>query len=81
LPDNCIKAVDLFARVEKEVTHWLFEEGELGLGDDVWCRSASGIDMIVAATTTPRKYDLAVRRNGAFGDGRFDEIRMARSRQ
>ena len=81
LPDNGIKTVDLFPRVEKDVTHWLLEEGELGLGDDVWCRPASGIDMIVAATTTPRKNDFTVRLNGAFGgDCRVDEIRMARSR-
>src|SRR5882724_12050510 len=48
LPDNGIKAVDLFPRVEKDVTNRLLEDGELGLGNDVWCRSASGIDMIVA---------------------------------
>jgi hypothetical protein len=82
LPDNGIKAVDLFPRVEKDVTHWLLEEGELGLGDDVRCRPASGIDMMVAAATTPRKDDFTVRLNGAFGgDCRLDEIRMARSRQ
>jgi hypothetical protein len=81
LPDNGIKAVDLFPRVEKEVTHWLLEEGELGPGDDVWCRPASGIDMIVAAATTPRKDDFTIRLNGAFlADCRLDEIRMARSR-
>ena len=67
LPDNGIKAVDLFPRVEEDVTHRLLEEGELGLGDDVWCRPASGIDMIVAVATTPRKDDFTVRRNGAFG--------------
>jgi hypothetical protein len=66
--------------VEKDVTNRLLEEGELGLGDDVWYRSPSGIDMIVAAATTPRKDDFAVRLNGAVaGDGRFDEIRMTRS--
>ncbi len=82
LPDNGIKAVDLFPRVEKDVTHRFLEEGDLGLGDDVWCRPASGIDMIVAAATTPRKDDFAVRLNGAFGgDRRLDEIRMARSRR
>jgi hypothetical protein len=81
LPDNGIKAVDLFPRVLKDVTHWLLEEGELGLGDDVWCRPASGIDMIVAAATTPRKDDFTVRLNGAFaGAGRLDGIRMTRSR-
>jgi hypothetical protein len=81
LPDNGIKAVDLFPRVGKDVTHRFFEEGELGLGDDVWCRPASGIDMIVAAATTPRKDDFTVRLNRAFGgDCRLDEIRMARSR-
>ncbi len=81
LPDNGIQAVDLFPRVEKHVTHRLLEEGELSLGDDVWCRAASGIDMIVADATTPRKDDFTVRRNGASGgDGRLDEIRMARSR-
>jgi len=81
LPDNGIKAIDLFPRVEKDVTHRLLEERELGLGDDVWCRPASGIDMIVAAATTPRKDDFTVRLNGAFGgDGRLDEIRMTRSR-
>jgi hypothetical protein len=81
LPDNGIKAVDLFPRVEKDFTHWLLEEDELGLGDDVRCRPASGIDMIVAAATTPRKGDFTVRLNGAFGrDGRLDEIRMARFR-
>jgi hypothetical protein len=81
LPDNGIKAVDLFPRVEKDVTHRFLEEGELGLGDDVWCRPASGIDMIVAAATTPRKDDFTVRLNGAFGGGgRLDEIRMARPR-
>jgi hypothetical protein len=53
LPDNGIKAVDLFPRVEKDVTHGFLEEGELSLGDDVWCRAASGIDMIVADATTP----------------------------
>ena len=82
LPDNGIKAVDLFPRVEKDVTHWLLEEGELGLGDDVRCRPASRIDMMVAAATTPRKDDFTVRLNGAFGgDCRLDEICMARSRQ
>jgi len=81
LPDNGIKAVDLFPGVEKDVTNGLLEEGELGLGDDLWYRSASGIDMIVAAATTPRKDDFTVRLNGAFGgDGRLDEISMARSR-
>jgi hypothetical protein len=81
LPDNGIKAVDLFPRVEKDVSHRFLELGELGLGDDVWCRPASGIDMIVAAATTPRKDDFTVRLNGAFGgDCRLDEIRMARSR-
>ena len=80
-PDNGIQAVDLFPRVEKDVTHWLLEKGELGLGDDVWCRPASGIDMIVAAATSPRKDGFTVRLNGAFGgDGRLDEIRMARLR-
>jgi len=73
-------AVDLFPRVEKDVTHWLLEECEFGLGDDVWCRPVSGIDMIVAHATTPRKDDFTVRRNGAFGGGRLDEIRMARPR-
>ena len=53
LPDNGIKAVDLFPRVEKHVTHRLLEEGELSLGDDVRCRTVSGIDMIVADATTP----------------------------
>src|ERR1700756_4803972 len=67
LPDNGIKAVDLFPGVEKDVIHRLLEEGKLGLGDDVWCRPASGIDMIVAAATTPRKDDFTVCRNGAFG--------------
>jgi hypothetical protein len=81
LPHNGIKAVDLFPRLKKDITHWLLEEGELGLGDDVWCRAASGIGMIVAAATTPRKGDFTVRLNGAYaGDGRLDEIRMARSR-
>jgi hypothetical protein len=81
LPDNGIKAVDLFPGVEQDVTNRLLEEGELGLGDDVWYRSASGIDMIVADATTPRKDDFTVRLNGAFaGDGRIDEIRMTRSR-
>jgi hypothetical protein len=81
-PDNGIKAVDLFPGVEKDVTNRLLEEDELGLGDDVWCRPAPGIDMIVAAATTPRKDDFTVRRNGAFGgDRRLDEIRMARSRR
>jgi hypothetical protein len=81
LPDNGIKAVDLFPRVEKDVTDRLLEEGELGLRDDVWCRAASGIDMIVADATTPRRDDFTVRRNGAFGgDGRLDEIRIARPR-
>jgi hypothetical protein len=82
LPDNGIKAVDLFPCVEKHVTHRLLEEGELSLGDDVWCCAASGIDMIVADATTPRKDDFTVRRNRAFGgDGRLDEIRMARPRR
>ncbi len=68
LPDNGIK-------------NRLLEEGELGLGDDVWCRAASGIDMMVAEATTPRKDDFAVRGNGAFGgDGRRNEIRMTRPR-
>jgi hypothetical protein len=81
LPDNGIQAVDLFSRVEKDVIHRLLEEGEFSLGDDVWCRAASGIDMIVAAATTPRNDDFTVRRNGAFGgEGRLDEIRMTRSR-
>src|SRR5260370_13679112 len=81
LPDNGIKAVDLFPRVEKDVIHRFLEEGELSLGDDLWYRSASGIDMIVAAATTPRKDDFTVRLHGAFsGDCRLDEIRMARSR-
>jgi len=81
LPDNGIKAVDLFPRVEKDVTNGLLEAGELGLGDDVWCRAASGIDVMVATATTPRKDDFTVRLNGAFGgDCRLDEIRMARSR-
>ncbi len=81
LPDNGIKAVDLFPRVQKDVTHWLLEEGELGLGDDVWSRAASGIDMVVADATTPRKDDFTVCLNGTFaGDGRLDEIRMARPR-
>ncbi len=81
MPDNGIKAVDLFPRVEKYVTHGLLEEGELSLGDDVWCRAASGIDMIVAGATTPRKDDFTICLNGAFGgDGRLDEIRMARPR-
>jgi len=81
LPDNGVKAVDLLPRVEKDVIHWLLEEGELGLGDDVWCRPASGIDMIVAAATTPRKDDFTLGLNGAFvGDCRLDEVRMARSR-
>src|SRR5437660_7677765 len=60
LPDNGITAVDLFPRVQKDVTHWLLEEGELGLGDDVWCRPASGIDMIIAGATTPGKDDFTV---------------------
>jgi hypothetical protein len=82
LPDNGIKAVDLFPRVEKDVTHRFLEEGELSLGDDVWCRAASGIDVMVATATTPRKDDFTVRRNRAFGgDGRLDEIRMARPRR
>src|SRR6267154_6672871 len=72
LPDNGIKTVDLFPRVEKDVTHRLLEEGELGLGDDVWCRAASRIDMIVADATAPRKDDFTVGLNGAFGGGRFD---------
>jgi hypothetical protein len=81
LPDNGIQAVDLFPCVEKHVTHRLLEEGELGLGDDVWCRAASGIDMIVAHATTPRKDDFTVCLNGACGgDGRLDQIRMARPR-
>ena len=81
LPDNGIKAVDLFPRVEKDVTHRLLEKGELSLGDDVWGRPASGIDVIVADATAPRKDDFTVRRNGAFGgDGRLDDIRMARPR-
>jgi hypothetical protein len=81
LADNGIKAVDLFPRVGKDVTNRLLEEGELSLGDDVWYRSASGIDMIIAAATTPRKDDFTVRLNGALGaDCRLDEIRMARSR-
>src|ERR1700747_1314272 len=81
LPDNGIKAVDLFPRVEKDVTHRLLEEAELSLGDDVRCRAASGIDMIVAGATTPRKEDFTVCLNRAFcGDGRLDEIRMARPR-
>jgi hypothetical protein len=79
LPDNGVKAVDLLPRVEKDVIHWLLEEGELGLGDDVWRRPASGIDMIVAVTTTPRKDDFTVALNGAFGgERRLDDIRMAR---
>jgi hypothetical protein len=82
LPDNGIQAVDLFPCMEKHVTHRLLEERELSLGDDVWCRAASGIDMIVADATTPRKGDFTVCRNGAFGgDGRLDEIRMARPRR
>ena len=82
LPDNGIQAVDLFPCVEKHVTHRLLEEGELSLGDDVWCRAASGIDMIVAAATTPRKDDFTVCLNGAIaGDGRLDGIRMTRSRR
>jgi hypothetical protein len=82
LPDNGIQAVDLFPRVEKDVTHWLLENGELGLRDDVWCRAASGIDMIVAAATSPRKDGFTVRLNAAFGgDCRLDEIRMARPRR
>jgi len=81
LPDNGIKAVDLFPGVEKDITNRLLEKGELGLGDDLWYRSASGIDMVVAAATTPRKDDFTVRLNRAFGgDGRLHEIRMARSR-
>ena len=73
LPDNGIKAVDLFARMEKDVTHWLLEEGELGLGDDVRCSTASGIDVVVAAATSPRKDDFTARLNGAFvGDCRLD---------
>jgi hypothetical protein len=37
--------------------------------------------MIVADATTPRKEDFTVRRSRAFrGDGRLDEIRMARQR-
>jgi hypothetical protein len=44
--------------VEKYVTNRLLEEGELGLVDDVWYRSASGIDMIVADATTPRMDDF-----------------------
>ena len=81
LPDNGIQAVDLFPRVEKHVTHRLLEDSELSLRDDVWCRAASGIDMIVRAATTPGMYDFTVRLNGAFGgDGRLDEIRMARPR-
>src|ERR1700722_1462139 len=81
LPDNGIKAVDLFPGVEKDVTNWLLEESEFGLGDDVWNRSASGIDMIVADATTPRKDDFTVRLKGSFaGDGRLDEIRVTRSR-
>src|SRR5258706_12219786 len=81
LPDNGIKAVDLFPRMEKDVINRLFEEGELSLGDDVWCRAAFGIDMMVADATTPRKDDFTVRRNGAFcGNDRLDEIRMTRTR-
>jgi hypothetical protein len=73
LSDNGIKAVDLFPRVEKDVTHWLLEEGELGLGDDVRCSTASGIDMVVAAATSPGKGDFTVRLNGAFlGECRLD---------
>jgi hypothetical protein len=79
LPDNGIKAVDLFPRVEKHVTHRLLEEVELSLGDDVWCRAASLIDMIVPDATPPRKDDFTVCLNGAFGgDGRLDKIRVAR---
>jgi hypothetical protein len=81
LPDNGIKAVDLFPGVEKDVTHRLLEEGELSLGDDVWCRPASGIDMIGVDATAPRKDDFTVGLNGAFGgDRRLDEIRVARPR-
>jgi hypothetical protein len=81
LPDNGIKAVDLFSRVEKHVTHRLLVEVELSLGDDVWCRAASRIDTIVADATPPRKDDFAVCLNGAFGgDGRLDKIRVARPR-
>src|SRR5258705_5335230 len=82
LPDNGIKSVDLFPSVEKHVTHRLLEEGELSLGDDVWCRAASGIDMIVADATTPRKDDFTVRLKGVFGgDCRLDESRTSRSRR
>jgi hypothetical protein len=67
LPDNGIKAVDLFPRVEKDVTHRLLEEGELSLGDDVWYRAASRVNMIVADATTPRKDGFTAGLNGAFG--------------
>jgi hypothetical protein len=81
LPDNGIQAVDLFPRVEEDVTHWLLKESELALGDDVWCRPASGIDMIVAPATTPRKDDFTVLRDGTLpGEDGLDEIRMARPR-
>ena len=49
LPDNGIQAVDLIPGLEKDFTYRLLEVRELGLGDDVWCRPASGIDVIVAA--------------------------------
>src|SRR5260221_211737 len=82
LPENGLKAVDLLPRVEKDVTHRLLEEGEFGLGDDVWYRFASGIDMIVADATTPRKEGFTVRLNGASArDGQLDEIRMTRLRR
>jgi hypothetical protein len=81
LADNGVQAIDLFPRVEKHVTHRLLKEGEFSLGNDEWCRAASGIDMMVADATTPREDDFTVRLNRAFGGNcRLDEIPMARSR-